>query len=264
MRHCYVLRVFTRGDEGGNHLGVVPDSTGLDTQTMQVIAAELGFSETVFLDWRHMEGAPTARIFTRTTELPFSGHPLVGACWVLSKLGPGADHVLCGVGEVALSMEDDVAWIETDLDQRIETLNDPIRTAVLRGFPPAKMARRVMMPFPYLLLELDHPEDVSAAQPNVDAFDPNEMVFICAWESDRSMKARFFAPEFGVTEDPATGSAAVALAAVLQARGQPEGRLDIHQGDEVGSPSTILLRWGKGRARIGGTVRKDEVRVLGY
>ena len=264
MRHCYVLRVFTQGDVGGNHLGVVPDSTGLGTQTMQLIAAELAFSETVFLDWRHGQGAPTARIFTRTTELPFAGHPLVGACWVLSRLGPGADHVLCGVGEVALSMEDDMAWIETDLDQRIETLNDPIRTAVIRGLPPAKLAHRVMMPFPYLLLELDRPEDVGAAQPTVDRFDPGEMVFICAWESDRSLKARFFAPEFGVTEDAATGSAAVALAAVLQSRGRPEGELVIHQGEEIGSPSTILLRWRSGRARIGGMVRKDEVRVLDY
>ena len=52
MRHCYVLRVFTRGGQGGNHLGVVPDVTGLTRDGMQSIAAELGFSETVFLDWR--------------------------------------------------------------------------------------------------------------------------------------------------------------------------------------------------------------------
>ena len=74
MRHCYVLRVFTRGDEGGNHLGVVTDVTGLDTETMQGIATELGFSETVFIDWQN-EGVPFVRIFTPAAEMPFCGTP---------------------------------------------------------------------------------------------------------------------------------------------------------------------------------------------
>ena len=84
MRHCYVLRVFTRGGEGGNHLGVVTDTTGLADVTMQAIATALGFSETIFIDWRAV-GDPRVRIFTPAAELAFAGHPLVGA--LVSFLG---------------------------------------------------------------------------------------------------------------------------------------------------------------------------------
>ena len=265
MRHCYIVRVFTRGDEGGNHLGVVTDSTGLSGDDMQQIAAELDFSETIFLSWKKESEPPSARIFTPTSELPFAGHPLVGACWVLTVIGPGgADRIICGIGEVALLMENEMAWVETDLDQRIETLNDPIRTSTVHGLPPARIARRVMMPIPYLLLELESPDDVASLTIDPSSLDQGDLIYVCAWESDEAVKARFFAPGVGVVEDPATGSAAVALAAALQAAGQTKGQLEIHQGDEVGHPSTIHLLWDQGRARIGGTVRQDEVRVLDY
>ena len=76
------------------------------------------------------------------------------------------------------------------------------------------------------------------------------------------VKSRFFAGEAGVSEDPATGSAAVALAAHLRDSGQSDGSLVIHQGDEIGHPSTIQLRWDQDTASIGGTVVRDEVRAL--
>ena len=83
MRSCHVLRVFTRGDVGGNHLGVVNDASGLDTDAMQGVAADLGFSETVFLHDRGSDG-PFVRIFTPAAEMQFAGHPLVGAAWMTS------------------------------------------------------------------------------------------------------------------------------------------------------------------------------------
>ena len=88
MRHCQVLSVFTRDGAGGNPLGVITDVTGLDGAAMQAIATELGFSETVFLDSTR-PGVPQARIFTPAAEIPFAGHPLVGAGWVLGAMGPG-------------------------------------------------------------------------------------------------------------------------------------------------------------------------------
>ncbi len=66
----------------------------------------------------------------------------------------------------------------------------------------------------------------------------------------------------GVPEDPATGSAASALAAVRVFEGEPEGVVTIHQGEEIGRPSTIQLAWTPGRATLGGSVRRDEVRTL--
>ncbi len=258
-RHCYVLRVFTEGDEGGNHLGVVTDVTGLDPDAMQRIAAELGFSETIFVDWRQ-GGTPEVRIFTPARELPFAGHPLVGAAWVLTELGPdGPTRMHCAVGEVGVRREDEAVWIDVPLDQEVETAEDAGEIVADLDLPPPTAAAWVRMPLPYLLLEMASPQEVAAA-PTPRGTGP--MVYLYAWENDEAVKARFFAPGVGVPEDPATGSAAVALAARLRAAGRPRGALEIHQGAEVGFPSTIRLRWDEAGAAIGGTVRRDEVREL--
>lgn len=254
MRHCYVLRVFTRGDSGGNPLGVVTDVTGLDGEKMQRIAFDLGFSETVFIDWR-TGGVPEAHIFTPTTELPFAGHPLVGAAWVLSVLGPGiTDCIRCQVAPVRFRVDGDAVWIAPPLDQ-------PVRasTQALEGIQPVDQVT-VDMPLPYTVAQLETPGQVRS----ITGAPAEGAVYVWAWEEPGvSVKARFFAGELGVVEDPATGSAAVALAAALTHAGVDEGDIEIHQGDEIDAPSSILLQWGPGRVGVGGTVRRDEVRVLG-
>ncbi len=73
---------------------------------------------------------------------------------------------------------------------------------------------------------------------------------------------RFFAPGHGIFEDPATGSAAVAVAAVQRASGAMEGSVLIHQGSEVGMPSAIRLDWDAQRTTVGGDVRHDETREI--
>lgn len=84
-----------------------------------------------------------------------------------------------------------------------------------------------------------------------------------SWSAPGSMvKARFFAGGLGVVEDPATGSAAVALAAALSKRGMAEGAVTIHQGDEVGAPSTIHMEWSPGYVTIGGSVVRDRLLEL--
>ena len=74
--------------------------------------------------------------------------------------------------------------------------------------------------------------------------------------------SRFFAPAGGVDEDPATGSAAVALAEVLATEGEPTGAVVIFQGAEMGHPSTIQMKWDHTTVAIGGTVIRDEARFL--
>jgi trans-2,3-dihydro-3-hydroxyanthranilate isomerase len=253
MRDCYVVRVFTRGDVGGNHLGVVPDITGLETEVMQQIAADLGFSETVFLD--RTESVPTVRIFTPAVELPFAGHPLVGAAWVLGRLGgdPG-DRLSCPAFIVGVRREPGLTWIDVPLRQPVDEIEPPA------GFS-AVSAAVVRMPLPYLLVQLADASAVTEATAAVpDGFGE---VYIWAWETEpTSVRARFFAPEAGVMEDPATGSAAVALAALLRHRGAEQGALRVQQGEEMGHPSTIELHWAGDGASIGGSVRQDEVRVL--
>lgn len=253
-RHCYVLRVFTRDNAGGNHLGVVTDRSGLSDDAMQEIAAELGFSETIYLDWRDQE-IPRVRIFTPAAELPFAGHPLVGMTWLLETLGPGGPgEIECAIGRVSSRMEGEVAWIDTALDQPV-TLDTP-----LSGYDPGSLRRSVAvveMPVPYHVVELADSDAVRSATEPAEG-----MVSIYAWVDTSTIHTRFFAPVHGITEDPATGSAAVALAATLKARGHADGDLTLLQGEEMGHPSLIQLRWSGSTASIGGQVVRDEVRWL--
>lgn len=262
MRPCHVLRVFTRGDVGGNHLGVVNDMTGLDDAGMQQIATELGFSETVYIDW--MEGGtPSVRIFTPARELPFAGHPLVGAAWTLSQIGPGTvSSMTCGVGEIPYRTDDGVVWVDTPLVTAVERI-DATELAASVGLPAPVRAWRADMPVSYLVLDLGTAGAVSAAEPNTAAMEAAGagLTYLVA-EEDTGVRARFFAPAAGVPEDPATGSAASAYAAVQAFEGISSGSVIISQGDEMGHPSTIRLEWAPGRASLGGTVRRDEVRIL--
>lgn len=259
-RPCHVLRVFTRGSDGGNHLGVVNDRTGLDTDAMQAIAADLGFSETVFVDWRPPE-PPFVQIFTPTMELPFAGHPLVGTAWVMNVLGPGSHESLrCGIGDVGVRMDGEMVWIDATLDQPVR---DAAQTSLPSrvGLPPPVRAWLVEMPKEYLVLQYPDAATVAAIAP---AWEPLSEVFgtlVFARHED-VVRARFFAPDAGVPEDPATGSAAVALAAALVDAGESAGRVLIDQGEEIDCPSRIELSWTAETASIGGTVVRDEVRIL--
>ena len=263
-RPCHVVRVFTRGEEGGNHLGVVIESEGLRMVEMQAIATELGFSETIFFA---PAAIPEVRIFTPGREMPFAGHPLVGMTWVLHELGISmTDRLACGIGEVRVGFADGVAWIEASPNRSVREVADAERIATALGIATPLSAAWVDMPIPYLLLELPSPAQVAAA-----SFDERELeeigvgeLYLHAEIDGRRVKARFFAPEAGVFEDPATGSAAVALASKLAHDGRATGSLEIDQGDEIGHPSTIQLAWNHEGIRIGGTVRADGIRLLDY
>jgi len=258
MRACRVLRVFTRGEVGGNHLGVVTDPSGLDGAAMQEIAALLGFSETVFLDCRG--AVPTARIFTPAAEIPFAGHPLVGAAWVLAAAG-AARRVACGIGEVPFRVEGERAWIEVAASREVEVAAPGAGSVA--GLPVAVRSWTVRLPLRYLLLEARSEGMVAAARPDFArlAEQPWEGTLLFA-RAGSQVKARFFAPAVGVPEDPATGSAAVALASALAFSGEKEGSLSINQGDEAGAPSSIALLWSGGMVSVGGSVRADETREL--
>ena len=263
-RLCHVVRVFTRGEAGGNHLGVVLESRGLGTIDMQAIAADLRFSETIFLS----PGDPqTVRIFTPGREMPFAGHPLVGMTWVLHELLEApTDRLICGIGTVRIGCENGTAWIEAPPQRPVRVAARAGEVASELGLTAPVSAVWVDMPIPYLLLELDSPNAVAEAAfeaPGLEATGVGELC-IYARVDDQRVKTRFFAPEAGVFEDPATGSAAVAIATKLAHDGRPSGHIGVDQGDELGHPSTIILDWNPTAIRIGGTVRLDEVRSLEF
>ena len=254
-RHCYVLRVFTRGGSGGNSLGVVTDILGLDDEKMQRIATDLDFSETIFLSW--FEGTmPKARIFTRSTEIPFAGHPLVGAAWVLLNLAPiDPGGIECATGPVRIRQVDGLTWIEAAWTQPVRSVSTDLGPELA-----AVDIAEVLMPIPYLIVQVATPHEVETLMPVPPGLGE---VYVWAWEREgHTVRARFFAPQLGVVEDPATGSAAVALAARLRDLGRTSGVLVIHQGEEVGHPSQVEVAWNETVTSIGGVVAHDKVRFI--
>jgi predicted PhzF superfamily epimerase YddE/YHI9 len=235
---------------------VVTDILGLNDEKMQRLTTDLGFSETIFLNWS--DGPrPKARIFTPAREIPFAGHPLVGAAWVLINLGPlDPGGIDCAVGKITIRQEDGVTWIGAPADQPVSRLD--ARDA--EGFGTIEIVE-VKVPSPYTLIQVRSPSEVSTIKP-AQVRDWGD-VYVWAWESEGvEVKARFFAPQYGIEEDPATGSAAVALAARMRWSGTDHRSLRILQGEEIGHPSELRLEWDPDRTSVGGTVIKDEVRFL--
>lgn len=189
-----VVRVFTTRDRRlGNELGLVWDSTDIAARE-QAIAAELGFSETVFID-TVAAGVATIRIFTPADELPFAGHPSVGTAWWLREQGSPLITLAERAGDVAVAYDDDLTWITGRAE-----------------WAPS-----------FDWIELDRPTDVEALVPE-DTTEGEKYFYAWIDEAAGSVRSRMFAPDLGVVEDQATGSAAVALTTRL-------GRnLDITQG----------------------------------
>ena len=256
-----MLQVFTRGASGGNRLGVVNDLSGLDDASMQEIATGLGYSETAFVDWPS-GGIPFVRIFTPAEELPFAGHPLVGAAWCLAVLGPGdIDRIGFRGGTARVRNSQDMTWIDLEMFGNVVATGDVSEFVSRAGLTDVESVDRVMLPLEYVIVRLDSFAEVASLCPDFNVLSERFGTYVYARNGDR-VRARFFAPATAVPEDPATGSAAIALATVLSSCGETTGRVHIEQGEEIGYPSRIELEWGEGRVAIGGTVIREEVRML--
>lgn len=221
MAELHVLRVFVNEDgECGNPLGVFLDGAAVREEARQGVAAELGYSETVFVEDR---GAGAIRIFTPGLELPFAGHPTVGTAWLLAQQGEALGSLRVPAGEVGVRHSEEGT---THVSARPE------------WSPPLEY------------VELDAPADVRALDGPPRGL---EAAYAWSWidEDAGTVRARCFIREAGIDEDEATGSAAIVLCARL---GRP---LTIHQGQ---GSVLLTAPLGDGRVEVGGTVRLDEVR----
>ena len=183
MPVLHVLRVFTARDgTGGNPLGVFLDGPAVPEASRQPVAAELGFSETVFVD---DAAAGRVRIFTPTVELPFAGHPLVGTAWLLSHEGRPVRVLRPPAGEVPTRQE-----------------GERVLVAARPEWPP-----------PFRWFELGSPAEVEALAGPPEGHD---LAGAYAWIDGATVRARVFPPRFGIEEDEATGAAAILLGALLR------------------------------------------------
>ena len=220
MTAVEVLRVFVGdGDHHGNPLGVVLDGAAVpDSDRRQKLAAVLGFSETIFID--DIEGG-RLRIFTPAAELPFAGHPTVGAAWIISReLGYPPTTLETPSGAVATWVDDDLVWVR----------------GRIADTPPWWQERL--------------PDSAAVAQLTGPLSPDQDATQLWAWEDEPAglIRARVFAARYGVGEDEACGSACMRLAAAL-------GRaITVRHG----AGSIVRARPGApGTAEIGGRVASD-------
>jgi trans-2,3-dihydro-3-hydroxyanthranilate isomerase len=254
--HFDIVDVFTDRAYTGNQLAVVHRARTLTAAQMQAIAREFNLSETVFtMSPTTSRATYKLRIFTPSRELPFAGHPSIGAAWALAS----ADMIPCGdvVQECAaglLPVRVDTAGArvsggapEVGPDLPGDALAGTVGLAAGDLDPdlPAGVAA-AGVPFAFLPVA---PGAVARAEPDAAAIraavpDVTGLaVFAVDGESGR-VHARVFCPQVGVAEDPATGSAGVALGVFLAGRGVlPDGAttLTVEQGAEVGRPSRLEI-----------------------
>ena len=281
-----VVDVFTTTRFGGNPLAVIPDARSLGDTLMQRIAAEFGYSETSFVlppaDPQH---TAHVRIFTPTAELPFAGHPNVGTAFVLARRGAAFGRpvgeqmcfeeraglvgvtVLRGGGAVtgaaitaprALEVGQEVA---VDLVAACASLAR--EDVVVAVHPP----RIVSVGLPFVVAELTSRAALAQARPNLARFAEADtavplsdggfslFLYVPTPGAPQRFSTRMFAPLDAVPEDPATGSAAAALAAyrvALMPKEDVDVALMVEQGVDMGRPSQIRLQVHK----AGGFVQK--------
>ena len=292
QRRFAVYDVFSSKRLAGNPLAVVFDPDGLDDQAMQAIAGEFNLSETVFI-WPPQNKAHRAnvRIFTPMHELPFAGHPTVGAAIAITEAAGGGDEPSIFVLEekvgpvrCAVSRGADGMFAEFDLPRLPEPVafsGDPAAVAASLGLDAHEIGfeDHVVTAYsggvPYILVpvaglaaaakaSLDTRAWMALTGP-AEALSPAAFVY-CRETSGagNAFHARMFAGHLGIPEDPATGSAVASFAGAIMRFDRPVdgvSRHPIEQGVEMGRPSLIRLeldvRQGNlAGARIGGNAIK--------
>jgi predicted PhzF superfamily epimerase YddE/YHI9 len=226
-----VLRVFTdSAGNFGNPLGVV-DASLVDPTDRQRVATELGYSETIFIDIPSAGATTaTAHIFTPAAELPFAGHPTVGAAWWLRQRGTPVNTLQVPAGVVQIGHESQADGEFTVISARAEWAPD------------------------FAIYDLDSIEEVLAADPG--AYGDDVEHYLWAWidEAEGTLRSRLFASHLGIPEDEATGAGAVRMTEYLSRD------LSIIQG----KGSQLRTRWHPdGWVNVAGRVVDDGLRAIG-
>lgn len=287
----HLIDVFTARVFTGNPLAIVEAADTLTTETMQRVAREFNLSETVFLlEPRDPVHTARLRIFTPVTELPFAGHPTVGAAAHIAETR-GAE--ILARSDLALVLEAPIGALRCEA---LRTRDGVTFAQVALPAPPRKLGPPPPLPMIAAALSLA-PDDIG-----FDAHAPAQwsagvpFVFVpvrgqAALEQARraenfatmlgdaagvyvytretqdprsAVQARMFANGLGIDEDPATGSAAAAFAGVAHEFEQPddgEHEIFIEQGHQMGRPSRITLGMriesgGLRAVRIGGQIAR--------
>jgi trans-2,3-dihydro-3-hydroxyanthranilate isomerase len=244
-----VADVFTDTALTGNQLAVFTDGREVDEKTMQDLAREMNFSETVFVLPPEQGGHARIRIFTPASELPFAGHPVLGTAFVLAapmQLEEIRLETESGVVPVTLRREGArivFGWMQQPIPhfepyERADELQDGLG---VRSSLPVEV---YYLGPGHVYVELGSEEEVAALAPDFGALAGFRLGINCFAGAGRNWKTRMFAPSDGVPEDPATGSAAGPLAIHLARHGRIAfgDEIEISQGVELKRPSKLYAR----------------------
>lgn len=293
----YTLDVFTDQRFGGNPLAVVVGADDLSGELMQSIAREFNLSETVFVQTSTRPAhSAKMRIFTPRSEIPFAGHPTIGTATLLAELNAPAHN---GEKDALVILEQGIGTVRVGARFRAGTAafaefdapKLPAEAGVLPpvdvvaaglGLIPSEVGFENHKPLCYAaghtfaFVPVSSLEAIRRARVNGShwekAFEEQGVsgVYVYTRQCEHTNGAfhvRMFAPQVGIPEDPATGSAAVGLAGLVhQFDGLPDGthKRVVEQGYEMGRPSlialTLVVASGKlTTVRIGGSsVRVSE------
>jgi trans-2,3-dihydro-3-hydroxyanthranilate isomerase len=261
QRRIAWLDVFTADPFAGNQLAVV-DGDGLGDEQMHAIARELTISETAFVKGEAAE----LTIWTPAKELPGAGHPVIGAAIYLAQRGDipasGTWVFLVAGSEVMVELRDGTAT----MTQPNPGLGVEVDTVAVAGALQIDEDNLVSQPqfcttgVRQIFAEVRDYDALAALHPDMDLVaglrNSDGLVAWCE-VADGEVAQRFFAPQMGIPEDPATGSAAGALGSLRVFRGATPGSLLVRQGAQIHRPSEIHVQ-------IGGAVgAPSDVRVGG-
>jgi trans-2,3-dihydro-3-hydroxyanthranilate isomerase len=262
LTHPYtIVDVFTDTPLTGNQLAVFTEGESIPSRLMLAVARELHLSETVFLLPGDEQADATIRIFTTLHELPFAGHPVLGTAFVLAG-ERNLDTVRlrttgAGVVPVRIRRDEHGEIVYGEMDQPLPTIRPFEREQELLA---ALGASRPVLPIEiynngpmHVMVGLADAGQVAALEPDLSALarlGPIGVACFAPLEADAGpgqhtrVTVRLFGPGAGISEDPATGSAAGPLGFHLARHGwyAPGATLTISQGVEINRPSTLIVR----------------------
>ncbi len=247
-----VADVFTDTPLEGNQVAVFTDARALPEESLQRLAREMNFSETVFVYPAEADGHAKMRIFTPAVEVPFAGHPTLGTAFVLAApLQLGEIRLETGSGTVPVQLEREGArivfgWMLQPLPTVVPFPDTDALLAAVgveRSDLPVELYDNGLT---HVYVCLPSPADVAALKPDLNRLAEFGAVIgiNCFAGSGSEWKTRMFAPGGGVNEDAATGSAAGPLCVhlVRHSRVQPGEEIVITQGVEIMRPSKLYAR----------------------
>ena len=290
----YLVDVFTKKNFQGNQLAVIPSADGLAKNQMQKIASEFNFSESVFiLKSKKKSCFSKLRIFTPKEEIPFAGHPTIGAIFILAKRNDFA-----GKQKIQLKIEEQIGEINAfiyfnkNIVKKIEIISPKLpiigpkaptleKISKTISLKPHEIENKKSIPLqvscglPFTFIQIKNLKSLRRAKIVLYEWEKNfsslwaPSLFLYCEETETGQcdfHTRMFGPKLGITEDPATGSAVLAFSAVYNRFFQKNTRkktLKIEQGIEMNRPSILKLKYEIEKSQISKVVLGGQTQMVG-